>query len=71
MDIAGSRDIPYGVPGARIAQPGEDVPGRGDGEKQQNAGEQTELAPAAPFSGEQQIGHRGEEEKDRGYQPLG
>ena len=63
--------FPTGWPAPGIAQPSENVPGRGNGEEQQNAGGQTELAPAAPFSGEQQIGHGGEEEEDRGHQPLG
>src|SRR5882757_4580530 len=71
VNIAGSGDIARGVAGTGIAQPGEDVPGGSNGEEQQNAGGQTELAPAAPFSSEQEIGHGSKEEKDRGHQPLG
>ena len=63
--------LPDGVARARIAQPGEDVPGRGNGEEEQNAGGQAELTPAAPISGEQQVRHGGEEEEDRSHHPLG
>src|SRR5580704_9314769 len=71
VDITGGRNIADGVTGAGIAQPGENVPGGSNGQEEKNSGEQAELTPAAPISGEQQIRHRGEEEKDRGHQPFG
>ena len=71
VDVARGGNVAYRVTRAWIAQPGENVPGRGDGKEEQNAGEQAELTPAAPISGEQQVRHGGEEEKDRSHQPLG
>ena len=60
VDIAWGGNISYRVPGARVTQAGENMPGRGDGEEEQNAGGQAEFTPAAPISGEQQVGYDGE-----------
>src|SRR5208283_29908 len=40
------------VNGSGVAQAGEDVPGRGDGEQQKSAGEGFEATPVAEFAGE-------------------
>ena len=48
-----------------ITQAGEDVPGRGDGEEEQDAGEEPQLAPAPPFAGDQQVRNDGGDEEDR------
>ena len=56
---------------AGIAQPGENMPWRGDGEEEQKAGGQAELTPAAPIAGEQQVRRGGQEEEDRSDEPFG
>ena len=54
-----------------VAQAGEDVPGGGDGEEEQRAGEGFELAPVAEFAGEGEKEGGGGEEEDNGDQALG
>ena len=71
MDIARGGDVAERVSRTRIAQPGEDVPRRGDGKEQQNTGEQAEFTPAAPIAGEQQVRARRQEEEDRSDESLG
>ena len=42
VDVAGGGDVAHGISVIGIAQAGEDVPRRADGEKEQNAGEEME-----------------------------
>ncbi len=56
---------------AVVAKAGEDVPRRGDGKEEQGAAEQAELAPAAKFTGDQQVEEGGAGEEDDPDQPLG
>ncbi len=71
MDVAWGGDVAHRVTCAGIAESGEDVPGRGDGKEEQNTGEQAELTPAPPIASQQQVGHGGGKEEDRGNQPFG
>ncbi len=59
------------VCGAGIAKSGEDVPGSCDGEEEQQSGEEMELAPATPLSGEGQIGNESHANDDEGEESLG
>ena len=59
------------VHAAGVAQAGEDVPGRGDGEEEEGAGEGFEAAPVAEFAGEGEVEDGGGEEEDDGDQALG
>src|SRR5271170_5289304 len=54
-----------------VAKAGEDVPGRGDGEEEQESGEGAELAPATPGSGENEVGNGGGDEEDGRDEALG
>ncbi len=51
-----------------IAQAGQDVPGSGDDEKQEQSGEEMELAPAPPFAGDGKIGDQGDADDDQSEQ---
>ena len=54
-----------------VAQAGEDVPGGGDEEKEERAGEWFEAAPVAEFAGEREEEGGGGEDEDDGDQTLG
>src|ERR1700761_3303217 len=54
-----------------IAQRGEDVPWRGDCEKECDAGEGMQQPPSAPFTGEDQEETDGREEEDDRHEALG
>ena len=54
-----------------VAQAGEDVPGGGDGEEEERAGEGFEAAPVAEFAGEGEVEDGGGKEEDDGDQALG
>src|SRR5208337_2868361 len=56
---------------AGIAYAGENVPGGGNGEEEQQSGEEMELAPAPPLSGQRQIGDEGDANDDQCHQSLG
>ncbi len=71
VHVARAGNVAHGVTCTGIAQSGKDVPRRGDGKEEQNAGEQAELTPAAPIAGKPQVGHGGGKKEDRGNQPLG
>ena len=71
VHIAECRVVADGMALVRIAQAGEDVPGRRNGEEQQQARHEAHLAPAPPFAGEHQPRHCGREEEDRSDQPFG
>ncbi len=59
------------VHAAGVAEAGEDVPGGGDGEEEQNAGEGLEGAPVSVLAGEGEIDDGGAEEEDEGYEAFG
>ena len=59
------------VHAAGVAQAGEDVPGGGDGEEEQGAGEGFEAAPVAVFAGEREVDDGGAEEEDEGDEAFG
>ena len=59
------------VGGSGVAQAGEDVPGRGDGEEEEGAGEGFEATPVAEFAGEGEVEEGGGDEEDDGDQALG
>ena len=59
------------VQASGVAQAGEDVPGGGDGEEEQRAGEGFEATPVAEFTGEGQKEDGGGEEEDDGDQAFG
>src|ERR1700761_3646779 len=70
VHMAKCRVVADGMALVRIAQPGEDVPGRRNGEKKQYARHEPHLAPAPPFPGESQPRCCGGEEEDRSDQPF-
>src|SRR6185437_3607228 len=55
----------------RVAQRGEDVPGRGDGEQERDTGEGMKQTPATPLAGEDEEEADGGEEEDDGDEALG
>ena len=59
------------VQAAGVAQAGKDVPGSGDGEEEEQAGEGFEAAPVAEFAGEREVEGGGGEEKDDGDEAFG
>ena len=59
------------VHAAGVAQAGEDVPGRGDGEEEEEAGEGPEGAPVAVFAGEREVERGGAEEEDERDEAFG
>src|SRR6185437_8781770 len=65
VDVAGCGDVADGVAVVGIAQAAQDVPGRSDCKEEQDAGEEAHLAPAAPFSCNDEIGNDGGPEEDR------
>ena len=71
VDVAEGGDVADGVALIGIAKSGENVPGCGDGEEKQEAGDGLQLAPATPLAAEQQQGNDGGDEKYRGDQALG
>ena len=56
---------------ALITQSSEDVPGSCDREEEKCAGNETELAPAPPFAGDEQIREQRSANKDDRHQSLG
>ena len=58
------------VQASGVAQAGEDVPGGGDGEEEEGAGEGFEAAPVAEFAGEGEEEEGGGEEEDDGEGEL-
>ena len=56
---------------AGVAEAGEDVPGRGDGEQEQGAAEWAQTAPVAGFAGECKVGDGRTGEEDDGDEALG
>ena len=54
-----------------VAQPGQDVPRSRDGEKQEQSGEQMELAPAPPLPGDAQVGDQRHADDHQREQALG
>ena len=64
VDVAGGGDVADGIAVIGIAEAGEDVPRRGDGEEEQQSGEEMELTPAAPFAGEDEIRNDGGDKED-------
>ncbi len=59
------------VHAAGVAQAGEDVPGRGDGEEEKQASEGSERVPLFVAAGEDEIGDGAAEEEDRGDEAFG
>jgi hypothetical protein len=71
VDVADGGVIADGVSLVGIGEAAEDVPGRGDGQEEQRAGEEAQLAPATPLAGEDQVGNGGADEEDGRDQALG
>src|SRR5271165_6037935 len=55
----------------RIGEAAENVPWRGNGQKEQEAGDGLQSAPAAPLAGEHQVGNGRSEEEDGRDEALG
>ena len=71
MDIAGGGVIADGMALIGIGEAGEDVPGRGDGQIQQQSRKGFELAPAPPLAAEQQQRNGRAGKEDRRNEALG
>ena len=71
VDVAERRVIADGMSLVGIGEAGEDVPGRGDGQVEQDSAEGLELTPAAPLAAEQQQGNGGAGKEDGGDEALG
>ena len=59
------------VHAAGVAEAGEDVPGSGDCEEEEEAGEGFEAAPVFVFAGEGEVDDGGAEEEDEGDEAFG
>jgi hypothetical protein len=71
VDVAGSGDVADRVAVVGVGEAGEDVPGRADGEEDEESGEEMELAPAPPLAGDDEIRNDGGDEEDGGDEALG
>jgi hypothetical protein len=71
VDVADGGVVADGVALVGVVDAAEDVPGRGDEQKEQDAGEGLENAPAAPLAGEQQVGNGRSDEEDGRDESLG
>ena len=71
VDVAEGGMVADSVSLIGIGQAAENVPGRGDGQKEQRAGDRLQLAPAPPLAGQQQVGNGRADKKDRRDQALG
>jgi len=70
VDVAEGGVVADGVALVRIGEAAEDVPGGGDGQEEQQAGDGLELPPAAPLAGEQQVRNGGANKEDGAMKPL-
>ena len=71
VDVAEGGVVADGVALVGIGQPAENVPGRGDGQKNQRAGDRLQLAPAPPQAGDKQEGNCRADKECRSDQALG
>ena len=71
VDVAEGGVVADGVALIGIGEAAENVPGRGDGQKEQRAGDGLEAAPAPPLAGEQQVGNGRADKEDRRDETLG
>jgi hypothetical protein len=71
VDVADGGVVADGVSLVGIGQAAENVPGRGDGQKEQRAGDRLQLAPASPQAGDEQIRDGRANKKGGSDEPLG
>jgi hypothetical protein len=70
VDVADGGVVADGMALVGIGEAAEDVPGRGDGQKQQRSGDGLQLAPATPLAGEKQVGNAAPTKKTGAMRPL-
>ena len=71
VDVAQGGVVADGVALVGVGDAAEDVPGRGDEQKEQSAGDGLEDAPAAPLAGEEQVGNGCSDKEDGSDEALG
>ncbi len=71
MDVAHGGVVADGVALVVIVDAAEDVPRRGDEQKEQRAGDGLECAPASPLTGEKQVGNGCSDKEDGSNEALG
>src|SRR5579875_706075 len=69
--VSGRGDIADRIPLVRIAKARQNVPRRGNGQKEQETGQKTKLPPLAPFTRDDEVRKDRGHKKDRSNQPFG